>query len=307
MANRLVALIKLVCKRSLVLSPQSNARNQRFSRWITALHLPDFLMYAASCRRRNRIREYLSRRYIAGKGIEIGAQGNPLTVDPGKAVVTYVDRISVEENAGFHNLNARDLTPVDIYAEADNLAMFEDRSLDFVIANHLLEHVQDPLSSILEWLRILKDDGILFLSVPNYRCNEYDFERKPLGLPHIIADFENDGIDKKSVHWEEFVEIVEGIPRSNRDFLKVLNEQYRSKDNRIHMHVFDNELLESIIDYVSANLSAPRGIQIIDSFCFKYSFEIVFVIRKRRETIGESGFAKTTRFLRNALLVIAGN
>ncbi|NQT00075.1 MAG: class I SAM-dependent methyltransferase [Candidatus Omnitrophica bacterium] len=66
-------------------------------------------------------------------------------------------------------------------------ANFGSRSFDCVTLWHTLEHTRDPLGTLTEISRILKDDGILIVEVPN--VNNYLFravyrlvKRKPLSL-----------------------------------------------------------------------------------------------------------------------------
>jgi len=44
---------------------------------------------------------------------------------------------------------------------------FDNGKLDLLIYNHVLEHLYDPLEAIKEAKRVLKDDGIIFIEVPN--------------------------------------------------------------------------------------------------------------------------------------------
>lgn len=297
-------ITKMTAPNNLLLPRCTSVRTDNFLLYINALPLPDYIMYKVSIKRKNKIRAFFAFKYIVGKGIEIGAQGSPLQVDRNKATVTYVDRISNEQNTTLHHLSAQELTSIDVLAEADNLDMFKNESFDFVIANHLLEHIPNPLAALEEWLRILRDNGVLYLSLPNCCCNEYDFQRKPVNVDHIIDDFQNQHKDRKEEHWKEFVEIVEGIPQDSLDFSKCLNEQYRLKDNRIHMHVFNKELIDDIIGYIRANLYS--NLHVIDFFSFKYSFEIIVIIRKQQLSASASGLENLARLARNFRLLAIG-
>jgi len=42
-----------------------------------------------------------------------------------------------------------------------------DKSADILIYSHVLEHVEDPAHVLEEARRILKDDGVVFIEVPN--------------------------------------------------------------------------------------------------------------------------------------------
>jgi ubiquinone/menaquinone biosynthesis C-methylase UbiE len=294
----------LITKKACIQTPQTGERTRRFLNSMETLRLLDYIVYSTSIRRINKVRTFFAHKYISGKGIEIGAQGNPLQVDIGTAVVTYIDRLSPEQNKNLHNLKAQELIPVDVFTEADDLRMFSNESVDFVIANHLLEHIPDPISAIKEWLRIIKDKGTLFLSVPNYCCNEYDFQRRPEKLSHIIDDFENKTKDKKEEHWKDFVEIVDGIMPNSPEFKDVLHKQYRAIDNRSHMHVYNKELINEIIDYVRTNLSSK--LQVIDSLSFSYSFEIILIIKKQQLGVAPSRFSNMLRYCRNVRLLLLG-
>lgn len=55
--------------------------------------------------------------------------------------------------------------------EANLLSLpFEDGFFDVILCNHVLEHISDDVSAILELKRVLKSDGILMLGVPNEGC-----------------------------------------------------------------------------------------------------------------------------------------
>src|SRR4030067_1933981 len=47
----------------------------------------------------------------------------------------------------------------DICASGDNLLMFKDQELDFVISRHNLEHYVDVIKTLIEWKRVLKIGG----------------------------------------------------------------------------------------------------------------------------------------------------
>lgn len=52
----------------------------------------------------------------------------------------------------------------------DDLSVFEDNTVNLIHASHCLEHFpHDRVSEVLkEWFRVLKKDGVLRLSVPNF-------------------------------------------------------------------------------------------------------------------------------------------
>ena len=68
----------------------------------------------------------------------------------------------------FENLDTRPLKGVDHVSEAFPLP-FEDNIFDLVYSSHVLEHFKkaDTQAIINEWVRVLKPDGIIRLSVPS--------------------------------------------------------------------------------------------------------------------------------------------
>jgi SAM-dependent methyltransferase len=52
---------------------------------------------------------------------------------------------------------------------ADAVSMpFPDRSFDKIICSEVLEHIPDDRAAVIEFRRILKDDGVLAVSVPSF-------------------------------------------------------------------------------------------------------------------------------------------
>ena len=89
------------------------------------------------------IREDVALRYLKGDGIEIGPLDYPLRL-PRQATVRYVDYLDTAalREAYSSTLRAgRPLVTPDVVDDGARLASFADGSLDFVVANHMLEHL----------------------------------------------------------------------------------------------------------------------------------------------------------------------
>ena len=72
--------------------------------------------------------------------------------------VKYVDRLSVAElRRQYPELASRDLVPVAHIGSADDLSDIADASLDFVVACHVLEHIEDPTRALREIHRVLRE------------------------------------------------------------------------------------------------------------------------------------------------------
>ena len=129
-------------------------------------------------------------RFLAGSGLEIGALHLPLKTPP-RAKVRYVDRMSVDDlRSEYAELAEWDLTPVDVIDNGELLTTIPDGSQDFVIANHFLEHCEDPISTIGTHLSKLKPGGVLFYAVPDKRYT-FDCRRPVTPLDHMVADHDH--------------------------------------------------------------------------------------------------------------------
>ena len=108
---------------------------------------------------------------LQGNGLEIGAFEHPAVL-PEVCKVTYCDVISKTEALKlFPEVNKEELDEVDVILDIDKsgLSVFEENSQDFVIINHVLEHLFDPVFAIRECFRVLKRGGTLVASVPDKR------------------------------------------------------------------------------------------------------------------------------------------
>jgi SAM-dependent methyltransferase len=69
---------------------------------------------------------------------------------------------------------------VDLVADAHDMHMVPDNSVDFVTSISVLEHVRDPQRVVREIYRILKPGGVIYVSVPfvyNFHGDPDDFYR----------------------------------------------------------------------------------------------------------------------------------
>jgi SAM-dependent methyltransferase len=126
-------------------------------------------------------------RRLEGSGIEIGAFHSPLAVGP-RATVEYVDLFQPEIARRFFPEVPEEAAIVvpDIVAPADRLPL-PASSQAFVLSSHLLEHLADPIGALVEWHRVLKPGGTLFLRLPDQR-GTFDKARARTRLTHLVQD-----------------------------------------------------------------------------------------------------------------------
>ena len=59
------------------------------------------------------------------------------------------------------------------------------------ISSHVLEHFHNPVKALLEWYRIVRPGGIIFMIVPHME-RTFDKDRPRTDLAHLIDDFRHD-------------------------------------------------------------------------------------------------------------------
>ena len=152
-------------------------------------------------------RHELAAELLRGSGIEIGALHMPVAL-PAGVRARYVDRMTVPElRAHYPELEGQDLAPVDLVDDGETLSTIEPESVDFIVANHFLEHCEDPIGTIDTHLGKLRPGGVLFYAVPDKRYT-FDFRRPRTPLSHLIADHEDGGHGSRREHYLEWARLV---------------------------------------------------------------------------------------------------
>lgn len=225
-----------------------------------------------------RTRRHL-KHHIRGEGVEIGALHYPLDLT-GLSVtrVRYVDRLPADQlRLQYPELKNETFAPIDIIDDGQTLETIANESLDFIIANHLIEHCDNPLRAIETWLSKLRRGGIIFMAVPDQRKG-WD-ERRPLtSLEHIIEDYRSPASDRKTrnyQHFQEWVELVGNI--NDQAHVPAHVQRLIDIDYSIHFHVFTFDSFRELLTYAREEMQLP--LRIIDAVePSEASWESVFVV-----------------------------
>jgi SAM-dependent methyltransferase len=144
---------------------------------------------------------------MRGSGVEIRALHLPMLL-PAGVRVRYVDPMTVPKlRAHYPELDGQDLAPVDVVDDGELLSTVEAESVDFIIANHFLEHCEDPIRTIETHLGKLRQGGVLFYAVPDKRYT-FDFRRPRTPFRHLIADHEDGGKASRGERNLEYAQLV---------------------------------------------------------------------------------------------------
>ncbi len=185
-------------------------------------------------RRQVSVRRRLAAQHLAGSGLEIGALHMPLRV-PAHASVRYVDRYEVPAlRAHYPELADLDLVTPDIVTDGETLAGVPDASVDFVIANHMIEHCEDPIGTIANHLRVLRPGGALYMAVPDCR-HTFDRDRALTPLAHLARDHSEGASWSRRTHYEEWAQFVDGVDAAN---VAARASELEAQSYSIHFHVW---------------------------------------------------------------------
>lgn len=256
------------------------ARKQRWQNYRANLPLLSRFILSFTINRLYCIRNDFASRYIRGTGYEIGAQNSPLKSDNADKTI-YIDYLSRQDSSRKYNIPENECVEVDIIADATRLDAIPSSSASFIIANHVLEHCPDPIGAMKGWLRILESKGILFLTLPNYKSNEFDFEKLPAPLSHFVQDHDKSikGQDITTEHIHEHIQIIDGIAP---DDASRFNQRYKAiidSNLHTHYHVFDRN---NVIDLLrEVHHHTPIGV--LNNLTFPNSIELLFIIQKLPE------------------------
>jgi SAM-dependent methyltransferase len=99
--------------------------------------------------RRQRDPNFITK-YFVGKGLDIGGLPDPLSL--------YSEFFPLCESVEIWDWEDGD---------AQYLKGLESNSQDFIVSSHCLEHLQDPIEGLSNWIRVTKPGGHLIITVPD--------------------------------------------------------------------------------------------------------------------------------------------
>ena len=241
-----------------------------------------------------RVVQQVRRRFardLRGHGLEIGALHNPLRVPDGTQVI-YSDLLTPEQVAAMYPGSRLP----DIVSDSEAFPTLPDGSLDFVVANHVLEHLTDPIRALCEWHRILCEGGLLYMAVPDKRFT-FDHRRRRTTLDHLEEDHRSSlpPQERNHVHLLEWAEHVEGLEPGSAAFQTWVDEQL-ARTYSVHNHVWVAQdilrLLLKLDEHHGASFALTRW-----KNASPLRNEFLFLLTKRR---------RLTRFERRAFGAAVG-
>jgi len=141
--------------------------------------------------------------------------------------------------------------------EASNLQGIGDSSYDYVLSSHCIEHLANPLKGLAEWVRVLKQNGLVIIVLP-HKDGTFDHRRPVTSLEHLIEDYESDTDEGDMTHLGEILRLhdLSRDPGAG-DFQAFEKRSRHNVVNRcLHHHVFDTRLAAGVVSHTGLQLLA---------------------------------------------------
>lgn len=122
--------------------------------------------------------------------LEIGAFDRPtfLPRSGDSFFLDYMSQLELIDKGAHIGRNIEKIPKMDYVIKSNKLSVEVDRRFDLIVANHVIEHVPNPIEWLCEINAILEDDGHLFLSIPDRRYT-FDYLRKETDFLEMISRF----------------------------------------------------------------------------------------------------------------------
>ena len=223
--------------------------------------------------------------------LEIGGP-TPLFQQKSKIFPIYdlfssLDNCNFNEDNFWSNIARGDKIKVDkrsigkqIIGDASDLRKISGASYDMLINSHVIEHIANPLKALVNWKRVIKENGYLLMVVP-HKDGTYDHKRPVTTMEHIIADYTTNIQEDDTTHFHEIIELhdldLDTTVKDYDDHVKRTNDNFNKRI--VHHHVFDTNLVVKMVDYV--------GFKVIDVQQLK-PYNIIILAQKKEVQQGEN-------------------
>jgi len=189
--------------------------------------------------------------FLYGDGIEIGALHQPLSLRGTRVRhIQYVDRMPVVQLRNHYpELSSYELVQVDIIDNGETLSAINENSLDFIIANHFIEHTRNPIGTIQTWISKLRVGGIIYMAIPDKRYT-FDVGRPLTKIEHLIEDAQLSDEARREIDIEHYREYAACVDKKTGHEYEQHVKNLVSSDYSIHFHTFIGECFVELIKYL---------------------------------------------------------
>lgn len=140
----------------------------------------------------------------------------------------------------------------------------EAGTLDFVVAHLELQRLSDPLLSLIDWILLLREEGILYVSVPDRRVTQ-DNLRLPTPPSHFLLDYlygtrsgDYENREHAAAHFWSWPDAGRLEGRTKEESAGLVYAAVHGEDRDVNRHVFNIDTLRFIIE-TAAKIAGRSG------------------------------------------------
>ena len=191
--------------------------------------------------------------FLRGRGVEIGAFSQPNDLPPDREIAFY-DRYPSETLREVYDDNSgRPLMEPDYVGDAETLDGLPDAAFDFVIANHVIEHLPDPILFLQSVARKLAPGGRAMIAAPDKRyC--MDRSRSLTTFEHLVEDHEQGPATTQRAHYVRYFMEAGDM---DAEAAAASTDATDMNDIRFHYHVWDAESFVAFVEAAAARYRLP--------------------------------------------------
>jgi hypothetical protein len=218
-------------------------------------------------------------RLVSGVGLEVGAMHQPVAAPPGCSV-EYLDVAPAAELAArFPEVTPEAITVPQHLGDVGLRSVREitGRRFGFVVLNHVLEHVPNPIRVLEHTWDGVEEGGALVVGVPDKRyC--FDRLRRETPFEQLLAAYYLDAAEASDDRYADFVAGVHPERLGSRaDFVRAVQSARRRRE---HVHVWRSETFRQHLARI-ADLLGLRATLLFESDALANGFEYFAVLRRR--------------------------
>ena len=166
--------------------------------------------------------------------------------------MTFYDRFPAEVlRAHYNEKLGRPLFEPAIVGDAEGLEHLDGETLDFIIANHVIEHMEDPIRFLKSVASRLKRDGCAMITAPDKRFN-FDVKRPITPFSHVLDDHLHGPVRSRAAHFRDVHNRREDDPLNGR-----APEKF---SEFIHFHVWDADAFVAFVAETIETFKLPLAL-----------------------------------------------
>jgi len=142
-------------------------------------------------------------------------------------------------------------------ASDENFLSTIEKKYDYILHSHVIEHIANPIKTLLLWKKYLLKDKHLMISIIPYKDKTFDNLRHLTTLDHLIEDYKNDIDENDQTHIHEAINYFDVRWGGDYDSYKI-NGLDNYKFRVIHHHCFNMKLVQDLYEYCGYKIIQSR-------------------------------------------------